>query len=118
MPLPVWLLVYAIIETLYLIKSAWAAYNRESDIGSKTLSYDIVSNQLFLLIWNIVGAVALYRDSTSCLTQLYPLWTMTLCILVIQWKIMCIVACLICCICCGTCLSACSKPIHEDKTTK
>jgi hypothetical protein len=40
---------------------------------------------LFLLAWNIVGAVALFRDSSACLNANKPLWAMTLAALIFQW---------------------------------
>jgi hypothetical protein len=103
MPLPVWLLVFAIFETLYLIKSAVSAYYRKTDTGSKTLSYGAGINQLFMIIWNIIGAVALFRDSDDCQTALYPLWAMVLAVLIIQWIVMGCFTCLICCACCAGC---------------
>lgn len=40
---------------------------------------------LFGLAWNIVGAVALFRDSAGCQTAAYSMWAMTLAVLIIQW---------------------------------
>jgi hypothetical protein len=40
---------------------------------------------LFNLAWNIVGAVALFRDSMSCQSNSYSIWAMTLAVLIIQW---------------------------------
>lgn len=40
---------------------------------------------LFMLAWNIVGAVTLFRDNEGCLKTNIPLWAMTLACLIIQW---------------------------------
>lgn len=42
----------------------------------------------FSLAWNIVGAVALFRDSTECLNKTTPLWAMVLANLILQWLAM------------------------------
>ncbi len=43
---------------------------------------------LFNFAWNVVGAVALFRDSMDCLEQTTPLWAMTLAVLILQWLTM------------------------------
>ena len=40
---------------------------------------------LFMFAWNIVGAVALFRDAPQCLDEAYSLWAMCLAVLIIQW---------------------------------
>lgn len=40
---------------------------------------------LFMFAWNIVGAVALFRDSPTCQRWAYDLWAMCLAVLIIQW---------------------------------
>jgi hypothetical protein len=40
---------------------------------------------MFMFAWNIVGAVALFRDSPACANEAYPLWAMCLAVLIIQW---------------------------------
>jgi hypothetical protein len=39
----------------------------------------------FNVAWNIVGAVALFRDGMDCQTLAYPLWAMTLACLIVTW---------------------------------
>lgn len=45
----------------------------------------IILFSLFNIAWNIVGAVALFRDSMACQTVAHPLWAMTLASLILQW---------------------------------
>ncbi len=45
----------------------------------------IVVFSCFNLAWNIIGAVALFRDSMECLDQTKPIWAMTLASLILQW---------------------------------
>jgi hypothetical protein len=35
--------------------------------------------------WNIVGAVALFRDGMDCQSLAYPLWAMALACLIVTW---------------------------------
>lgn len=99
MPLPVWLLVFFIFESLYLVKSAVSAYNRQKRSAAMVYACGVVGNQVFLIIWNIVGAVALFRDAPECQYALYSLWAMVLAILCLQWISMGCHLCLFCC--CG-----------------
>ncbi len=39
----------------------------------------------FNVAWNIVGAVALFRDGMDCQTLAYPLWAMALACLIVTW---------------------------------
>lgn len=45
----------------------------------------IIVFSLFNLAWNIVGAVALFRDSMECLNSTKSLWGLTLANLILQW---------------------------------
>jgi hypothetical protein len=102
--LPVWLLVFAIVETLYLIESAVGAYYRAEDHGPKALTYGLIVHMIFLIIWNIIGACAFYDDSAGCQTNVYSLWAMTFAVLCLQWIIMGCWVCICCCWCCKICL--------------
>ena len=50
----------------------------------------MVVGGLFMFAWNIVGAVSLFRDANTCMDQAYPLWAMTLAVLIVQWIGMCV----------------------------
>ena len=87
MQLSTWLFVYGgvglgmvvciIIALIMLIMgAAWAFV---------VLIATLIPCQLFMLAWNIVGAVSLFKDSGACQTQAYDLWAMTLAVLIIQW---------------------------------
>lgn len=87
MPLPIWLNVYACIGTLAVITLAGALILLLLDHTWVLIPFFVIYLTLFLLeiIWNIIGAVALFRDSLSCRTEGYPLWAMTLSVLILQW---------------------------------
>lgn len=40
---------------------------------------------LFSIAWNIIGAVALFRDGMDCRDENSVLWNMTLAVLILQW---------------------------------
>ncbi len=69
-------LVALTIVIMIALESPWGA------IGS--IVY-LVLLSFFNLAWNIVGAVALFRDGMNCQTLSYSLWAMTLAVLIIQW---------------------------------
>jgi hypothetical protein len=56
-------------------------------IGTASLAFFVlmVVFSCFVLAWNIVGAVVLFRDNEGCLKSNIPLWAMTLACLIIQW---------------------------------
>lgn len=104
MPLPIWLNVNAavtmafctiiIIFIIALLVSVFKLMENDSDdemvvgiIASFMLIFyvTIVIFTFFLLAWNIVGAVSLFRDSMDCLNQAKPLWAMVLACLIFQW---------------------------------
>ncbi len=45
----------------------------------------ICPSGFFLLAWNIVGAVALFRDSEDCMKEAESIWIMVLVVLCFQW---------------------------------
>ena len=58
------------------------------DLGTRSPIVFIVTIVLYLLFtlpWNIVGAFALFHDSSACKDQAYDLWAMTLAALINQW---------------------------------
>jgi len=87
MPLPTWLNVYGgtslgmcvllIVSILLLI--------REHVSAMMTYIVVLIFYQLFSLAWNVVGAVALFRDSSDCKDQASSIWVMTLVVLIFQW---------------------------------
>lgn len=87
MPLPLWLNVFGgislgmcgflIVALLLLICGTRVGFYAYLGIG--------VLYQLFMVAWNVVGAVALFRDSSDCQEAVHPIWAMTLSVLIIQW---------------------------------
>ncbi|ARF12009.1 hypothetical protein Klosneuvirus_3_144 [Klosneuvirus KNV1] len=113
MSLQVWLLVFAIFETLYLLKSAGAAYHRKERTGASVYVYGAGVHWLFMIIWNIIGAVDLFNS--DCQTALYPIYAITISVLAIHWIILSCYACLCCCICCGACCSGIAQGMSGKK---
>lgn len=102
MPLTPWLYVNAaiimsyIVTTLLLLTFAvilcFTIDKKHIDIVVNTtrkIQFTMTAlYTLFSLAWNIVGAVALFRDSYACLKHAHSLWAMVLANLVFQWVFM------------------------------
>jgi len=99
MPLPTWLFVNAAVEMalcavivmiiVILIVLIFKVDDEQTlavSVGSIAFAYVfvILLFTFFLVAWNIVGAVALFRDSMPCLHN-SPVWPMTLASLIFQW---------------------------------
>lgn len=87
MPLPLWLNVFGgtalglsgfLVLALVLLTCGTA-------IGLYAYIGIAVLYQLFMIAWNVVGAVALFRDSSDCQEAVHPIWAMTISVLIIQW---------------------------------
>ena len=85
--LSTWLLVYGSVNLLGCFCAAAVVVTlvTEHPWASVGNILYLVLLGLFNLAWNIVGAVALFRDSMSCQSYSYSLWAMTLAVLIIQW---------------------------------
>jgi hypothetical protein len=118
MPLPTWLLVFAIVETVFLIQTTISSYFKESKAGANSLTYGILLSEVFLFVWNIVGAIALFRDSGACEKVAYNIWALTLAILIISWIGMCCFCCCCCLICCGACAEGFTKGLSSSNLRK
>ncbi len=85
--LSTWLIVYGSVNLFGVVCAALVVYMLATEhyaTMAVNIGYLIVLG-LFGLAWNIVGAVALFRDSMSCQSAAYSLWAMTLAVLIIQW---------------------------------
>lgn len=90
MSLSTWLVVNATLSMAYtvgglLLLWMYCKLNRKEFTG-----WFLVATLLIVpvkLVWNIVGAVVLFRDGGSCQTEANTLWSMTLAVLIIQWII-------------------------------
>ena len=107
MPLPIWLVVLGSVATVALVVSGITIFFKDDEYGLHVLGSSLFTFGVFLIIWNIVGAVALFRDSSECKKVAKPLWNVVLAILIIQWILMCIYCC------CGT--YSHKKGIHIEK---
>ena len=87
MSLSTWLIVYGSITIAFAVLAIAALFMLITGHAAFMIMLLVVliPNFLFMFAWNIVGAVALFRDSYPCQTTAYPLWAMTLAVLIIQW---------------------------------
>ena len=84
-PLYTWLLVYGVValSAAALLAPLVCCLRRPA---AKALFLALLcAAGLFNFAWNIVGAVALFRDAPQCYSQNHSLWAMTLAVLIIQW---------------------------------
>jgi hypothetical protein len=98
-PLATWLIVYASVEIASIVcvsiimLLSYLCIHRENIIININLMLSPVGVMcvLWLIAWNIVGAVSLFRDSMGCLyddnnnNNNTSLWGMTLAVLIWQW---------------------------------
>ena len=76
--LSIWLIVYGSVNLIVL-----AGFLAPNGRVISVLIY--VTDIIWNLAWNIVGAVALFRDSALCQSESQTLWGMTLAVLIWQW---------------------------------
>ena len=113
--LSAWLLVYFILQILYLVVGCICGFYRTTRIGSMAIIYSIIVKHSLLIIWCIIGAIALFGYSSECQTVAYSLWAMTLSVLIIELILICILLLVGCCIvtlpcsigCCLICTMCC-----------
>ena len=86
-PLSTWLFAYGGVQLFFVVTGIIAVVLLIMDHASAFILWvvGLILASLFMLAWNIVGAVALFRDSPSCMDNSYSLWAMTLAVLIIQW---------------------------------
>ncbi len=53
----------------------------------------IICSHLFLIVWNIVGAIVLFRDSDDCQEEAESIWILVLILLIGQWCAFCSIGC-------------------------
>lgn len=85
--LSTWLIVFASVNfgILFAIVIAGVACISSKGAGIAIYIITIIVSTLWTIAWNIVGAVALFRDSMDCLDQTSSIWGMTLAVLILQW---------------------------------
>ena len=86
-PLSTWLFAYGGVQLGIAVFGVAAILLLISEHYSSTAvaGVGMALSGLFMFAWNIVGGVALFRDAHTCLDQAYPLWAMTLAVLIMQW---------------------------------
>lgn len=82
MSLGVWLLVFALIETLYLVGLIIFDCCVHMENKKKIKLIGIYINCLFLLIWGIVGVIDLFGYSSACFAGQFSLWSGTLAVII------------------------------------
>ena len=95
MPLSVWLIAYGFGIFVYIVgldSLAACESKRMPEEGCARLLVPLLFPYglftligLFMLIWNVIGSVVIFRDAYMCQTQAYPMWAMTMTILIGQW---------------------------------
>ena len=91
MSLSVWLIVNSCsLMTFLVVMAIMLNFNGATNPGI-VISFTL--NLLFIIIWTIVGAVVLFRDSFGCYSSAHSLWSVTLATLNIQWVYSLFVVC-------------------------
>ena len=88
MALPTWLFVngsVALIGVICIIICAIVMIWTMHPASAAPFVGIIILFSCFNLAWNIIGAVALFRDSMDCLHAAKPLWIVVLVNLILQW---------------------------------
>jgi hypothetical protein len=87
MPLPIWLTVYGSISLamVILLVASTVWFIKEYSFGFSMYIIMLTLYQLFTVAWNIVGSIALFRDSMPCLHQAQAIWIMVIIVLIVQW---------------------------------
>nr|QYA18315.1 transmembrane protein [Clandestinovirus] len=83
LPLPVWLLVVGCVSLAGSTVTCCAVRAKAGRGRRVIVGWSLQG--AFLLAWNIIGAVILFRGSMACQTEAYPMWAVTLVILCLQW---------------------------------
>lgn len=88
MSLSVWLIVYGSVTlaiTFFSLILVGLGILMESKGAFLVIFITTILSSLWIIAWNIVGAVSLFRDSMDCLDDAKPVWIMTLVVLILQW---------------------------------
>ena len=86
--LPVWLVVNGVITaviglTLWISVGFLILFKNPVFMIISIVS--VVLSFLFIIPWNVIGAISLFRDSMSCQVNANSLFAMTIAALAIQW---------------------------------
>lgn len=85
-----WLVGNGVASLFYTVGGVVVAFMLSGDKSEIYLFYIGITTALivpFKIIWNVIGAVVLFGNSTSCQTKEPSLWKMTLATLILQWII-------------------------------
>ncbi len=87
MPLSTWLIVYGSVNLPFVVCNAAVIYFMIQEVKGYMKHYKWYQSigGLFIFAWNIVGAVALFRDAHLCQSGAYSMWAMVLAVLITQW---------------------------------
>lgn len=83
--LSTWLITYGSVNLAGAIAAVFVVIAILNEIAPVASIIYLVLLGLFNFAWNIVGAVALFRDSPACQSLSYSLWAMVLAVLIVQW---------------------------------
>jgi hypothetical protein len=88
MPLDTWLYVNASVElaSIGLIVVFYVLLIvTKNQMWAIPLVILVILNTCYLIAWNVIGAVSLFRDSSACRQAVKPIWVMMLVSLIFQW---------------------------------
>lgn len=86
--LPIWLVVQGVVDFVigllfWLCFFMYVISEREKFLIPYIIM--LIINGLFLIPWNIIGAVSLFSDSMDCQNVSYSLWVLVIVVLAFQW---------------------------------
>jgi len=90
--LPLWLIIAGSIQIIFSIIRIYAQYRYLEDLDPETrkpihkkITYMGFGYSSILIIWNIWGAVSLFKYGTNCRYNEESIWIMVLVELIFQW---------------------------------
>jgi len=87
MKLSIWVIIYCallfVFDILFLVLGGlWKFHNKFWKIPYLIIT---VVYFLFIICWNIIGCISLFKDSGSCRDEVSSLWKISLVCLIFQW---------------------------------
>jgi len=81
------IILYILLTILFFVKEQYKYL--------VTIVIIYVTNCAFVIIWNIIGAIELFKNASSCQSKASNLWTAVLVSLIFQWVNLSLVFCLV-----------------------
>lgn len=93
MPLPVWLVVAGVVSIVFaVVQLSVYTISLCAGLVKKTFAIPFIVLHsglsflylIFLLVWVIIGGVALFKDGSNCQDDAHSLWAMSLAVFIIE----------------------------------